>query len=99
VQLPVGPLTKARSCGLAAKAAPLQGDERWFESTQDYLAPRYANGRAAWLKPKRLQVRLLFWALNGQRGLGRQLADHPGSGTDAQRWSQGCCGFDSHLSH
>jgi hypothetical protein len=28
------------SCGLAAKAALLQGDERWFESTQDYLGTR-----------------------------------------------------------
>ena len=32
-----------RSCGPAAKAAPLQGDDRWFESTQDYSMPRYAN--------------------------------------------------------
>ena len=46
-----------RSCGLAAKAAPLQGDDRWFESTQDYsmegnemndknaLTLRLANGK------------------------------------------------------
>ena len=28
------------SCGLAAKAAPLQGDDRWFESTQDHSDTR-----------------------------------------------------------
>jgi hypothetical protein len=27
------------------------------------------------------------------------MADHLGSGTAAQRWSQGCCGFESHLSY
>ena len=31
-----------RSRGLVAKAAPLQGDDRWFESTRDY-SPWYAN--------------------------------------------------------
>ena len=36
-----------RSCGPAAKAAPPQGDDRWFESTQDHLSSEYANGRAA----------------------------------------------------
>jgi hypothetical protein len=33
-----------RSCGLAAKAAPLQGDDRWFESTQDHLVPSVPMG-------------------------------------------------------
>ena len=63
VRLPVGPLQQRWSCGLAAKAAPLQGDERWFESTQDYFGPDTPSGRAARLKPGRLQVRVLFWAL------------------------------------
>ena len=51
-----------RSCGLAAKAAPLQGDDRWFESTQDYSGPDTPTGRAIRLKPGCLQVRVLFWA-------------------------------------
>ena len=63
VRLPVGPLQQRWSCGLAAKAAPLQGDDRWFESTQDYFGPDTPSGRAARLKPGRLQVRVLFWAL------------------------------------
>ena len=33
---PGGSTQATRSCGLAAKAAPLQGDDRWFESTQDH---------------------------------------------------------------
>ena len=36
VRLPVTPLKSARSCSPAAKAAPLQGDDRRFESAQDY---------------------------------------------------------------
>jgi hypothetical protein len=63
VQVRVGPLQSIRSCGLVAKAAPLQGDDRWFESTQDYSGPDTPNGRAAWLKPRCLQVRSLLWAL------------------------------------
>ena len=51
-----------RSCGPAARAAPLQGDDRWFESTQDYSGPDTPTGRAAWLKPRCLQVRFLLWA-------------------------------------
>jgi hypothetical protein len=66
-----------RSCGLAAKAAPLQGDDRWFESTQDYLGPDTPTGRAARLKPGRLRVRLPLWVLTNN-WLGRQPADHPG---------------------
>ena len=50
------------SCGPAARAAPLQGDDRWFESTQDYSGPDTPTGRAAWLKPRCLQVRSLLWA-------------------------------------
>lgn len=44
------------------------------------LTPRYANGRAVWLKPKRMQVQILLWALtfNVRLRLGRQLADHLG---------------------
>ena len=42
VQIPRLPLT-TQSCGLAAKAALLQRADRWFESTQDYSEPRYAN--------------------------------------------------------
>jgi hypothetical protein len=60
VRVPRLPLLQ--SCGLAAKAAPLQGDDRWFESTQDYFRPGTPTGRAARLKPGRLQVRLLLWA-------------------------------------
>ena len=36
VRVPRLPLNPMRSCGLAAKAASLQEDDRWFESTQDY---------------------------------------------------------------
>ena len=36
--------------------------QQWFNSTRDYL-PRYANGRAVWLKPKRMQVQILLWAV------------------------------------
>ena len=39
------------------------------------------TGRATRLKPECLQVRVLLWALT-HKWLGRQLADHPGSGTD-----------------
>jgi hypothetical protein len=38
--------TQQQSCGLAAKAALLQGADRGFESLQDYFSdamPRYAN--------------------------------------------------------
>ena len=66
MQLPVGPLTQAWSCGPAAKAALLQGDDRWFESTQDYFGPDTPTGRAARLKPGRLQVRVLLWVLTKQ---------------------------------
>ena len=41
-----GGSTQQQSCGQAAKAAPLQGDDRGFESLQDYFrdaTPRYAN--------------------------------------------------------
>ena len=31
------------------------------------MTPRYANGRAARLKPERLQVRILLWVLNAKR--------------------------------
>ena len=60
-----------------AKAAPLQGDDRWFESTQDYFQrrPDTPTGRATRLKPECLQVRVLLWVLTKQR-LGRQLADY-----------------------
>ena len=42
VQSPVTPMLYR----YAAKAASLQEDDRWFESTQDYFdaMPRYANG-------------------------------------------------------
>ena len=53
-----------QSCGLVAKAAPLQGDDRWFESTQDYSGPDTPTGRAIRLKPGCLQVRVLFWVLS-----------------------------------
>ncbi len=41
-----GGSTQTQSCGLAAKAALLQGADRGFESLQDYFSdamPRYAN--------------------------------------------------------
>ena len=40
--------------------------------------PGTPTGRAARLKPARLQVRLLLWALLAMIRLGRQLADHLG---------------------
>ena len=40
------------------------------------------TGRATRLKPECLRVRILLWALNNKTRLGRQLADHFGSGTD-----------------
>ena len=61
-----GGSTHQQSCGLVAKAALLQGADRGFDSLQDYFSdamPRYANGRAARLKPERLQVRVLLWVL------------------------------------
>ena len=61
-----GESTHQQSCGPVAKAALLQGADRGFESLQDYFSdamPRYANGRAARLKPERLQVRVLLWVL------------------------------------
>ncbi len=75
---PGGSTAERWSCGLAAKAAlPTSGDDRWFESIQDYFGPDTPTGRAARLKPARLQVRVLLWALTNDR-LGRQSADHPG---------------------
>ena len=58
VQLRVGPLQSIQSCSLVAKAAPLQGDDRWFESTQDYSRPDTQIGKAVRLRPGCLQVRL-----------------------------------------
>ena len=62
-----------QSCGLVAKAAPLQGDDRWFDSRRALFGPGTPTGRAARLKSGRLQVRLLLWATPRP---GRQLADH-----------------------
>ena len=75
VRLPVTPLKRTRSCGPAAKAAPLQGNDRWFDSIRDHFGPDTPTGRAARLKPERLRVRLPLWAHNW---LGRQPADHLG---------------------
>lgn len=47
-------LRGTQSRGLAAKAAPLQGDDRRCESVRDYLNERRPGtpiGRAAWLNP------------------------------------------------
>ena len=75
------------SCGLAAKAALLQGADRGFESLQDYFSdamPRYANWQSG-------PARALNWSPDvcrfescsgycrqTDRRLGRQLADHLG---------------------
>jgi hypothetical protein len=73
-------LEETQSRGLAAKAAPLQGDDRRCESVRDYLnerRPGTPTGRAIWLKPKCLRVRLPPWALvkapSGSVGNGRPL--------------------------
>ncbi len=63
VQLRVGPLQSIQSCSLVAKAAPLQGDDRWFESIQDYSRPDTQIGKAVRLRPGCLQVRLPLWVL------------------------------------
>ncbi len=67
------------SRGLAAKAAPLQGDDRWFESNRDYL--RIAQVRQ--LEERRgLNPRVCeFNSRSGhflETWLGRQSADHLG---------------------
>ena len=80
--------TTEQSCGPAAKAAPLQGDDREFESPQDYSCPGTPTGRASRLKPGCLQVQILLWA-HGSVG-NRQTTLFQ---------SQRCCGFESHLSH
>ena len=68
-----------RSCSPAAKAASLQEEERWFESTQDHFddMPRYANRGATRLKIECLRVQIPPWASIETR-LGRQSADHLG---------------------
>ncbi len=46
-----GGSTQTQSCGLAAKAALLQGADRGFESLQDYFSdamPRYAQHGRRW---------------------------------------------------
>jgi hypothetical protein len=55
--------------------------------------PRYANGRAIRLKPGCLQVRILLWVLDAQP-LGSV-----GNWQTTLIQNQGCCGFESHLSH
>ena len=61
-----------QSCGLAAKAALLQGADRGFESLQDYFQQRPDTpiGRATRLKPECLQVRPLLWVLKKTLGRG-----------------------------
>ena len=95
MRLPVTPLKYTRSCSPAAKAAPLQGDDRRFESVQDYSRPGYAKGKAARLKPKCLWVRIPLRAL----WLGRQLADHLGLEPEMSTNLRSVPGFDAHLSH
>lgn len=64
--------------------------KKWrFNSVRDYSRPDTQTGKAAWLKPERLQVRLLLGALHGSVGNWQT--------TLAQ--NQGCCGFKSHLSY
>ena len=67
--------------------------QRWFESIRDHSRkqPRCANGRAARLKPGRVQVRILLWARTGHGSVGNWQT------TLFQ--TQRCCGFESHLSH
>jgi hypothetical protein len=47
--------------------------KRWFNSVRDHFRPGTPTGRATWLKPRWLRIRLPPWAR-----LGRQLADHLG---------------------
>lgn len=63
--------TSRSSCGLAAKAAPLQGDERWFESTQDDLGGiRVAKpGLGTGLLPAIVSARPLRYLLAEQSGV------------------------------
>ncbi len=66
---------KTRSCSPAAKAAPLQGDNRRFESAQDYFGPGTPN------KAERLGLNPSvcgFDSRSGHMRLGRQPADHFG---------------------
>ena len=64
-----------RSCGLAAKAALLQGADRWFESTQDYFGDAQIRQPAERLGLNPSDCR--FDSCSGY-WLGRQMADHPG---------------------
>lgn len=41
--------------------------KRWFNSIRDHLCPGTPIGRAAWPKPRRLQVRLRPWARPGRQ--------------------------------
>jgi hypothetical protein len=82
-----------RSCGLAAKAAPLQGDDRWFESTQDHSDNAQVRQLA-----ERLGLNPSVCGFDSRLG-------HLMTYGSVGNWqttlfqTQRCCGFDSHLSH
>ena len=74
VRLPVTPLNEQRYSPVVQRQDVWPTSrKRWFNSIRDHLRPGTPTGRAAWLKPRRLQVRLLPWARPG-----RQPEDHLG---------------------
>ncbi len=71
VRIPVGPLD-TWSCGLEAKAALLQSDDRWFESTQDYLRNRRISRSGTPMAERfglNQQPSTLAWAASGRRAV------------------------------
>ncbi len=105
-----GGSTQTQSCGLAAKAALLQGADRGFESLQDYFSDamlRYANWQSGPARAHTLCVGR--WTSAGSSpALGAAEKQTGGSvgnwqttlaRASTEGWSQRCCGFQSRLSY